>query len=261
MGYIKYNVYSGMTTAKKKISAGITGLIAVAFSAVMVLSSGVATAAVSNSYSLFGNGAVVSGGNPGNAAQIGNTTPGYGGVDYSGTGVTTFSQLNQLSSDYKFTQGSCGSGSPRFGAHLINGTTDGYIFFYVGPPPSYTGCPLNVWANTGNLAAPTNLIDTTQLPGGTFYDPYSVAQTKFGAYTVDDIFVVSDLSFASVQTLLVDNTQINSTTYTFDQPQGKVACKNGGWQDLTDNNGNHFKNQGDCVSFFATKSKNLAHGQ
>jgi hypothetical protein len=34
-------------------------------------------------------------------------------------------------------------------------------------------------------------------------------------------------------------------------------CKNGGWQTLMDSEGNSFKNQGDCVSFVATKGKNL----
>ncbi len=38
------------------------------------------------------------------------------------------------------------------------------------------------------------------------------------------------------------------------------ACKHGGWKTLTDSNGRHFKNQGDCVSYFATNGRNLASG-
>jgi choice-of-anchor C domain-containing protein len=38
---------------------------------------------------------------------------------------------------------------------------------------------------------------------------------------------------------------------------GKDDCKNDGWQTMIDTAGNSFKNQGDCVSFFATKGKNL----
>jgi choice-of-anchor C domain-containing protein len=34
-------------------------------------------------------------------------------------------------------------------------------------------------------------------------------------------------------------------------------CKDGGWESMIDTEGNSFKNQGDCVSFFATKGKNL----
>ena len=37
----------------------------------------------------------------------------------------------------------------------------------------------------------------------------------------------------------------------------KDDCKNGGWASMLDTSGNSFKNQGDCVSFFATKGKNL----
>ena len=36
----------------------------------------------------------------------------------------------------------------------------------------------------------------------------------------------------------------------------KDDCKDGGWESMIDTAGNGFKNQGDCVSFFATKGKN-----
>ncbi|MEA2545642.1 MAG: hypothetical protein QOI09_915 [Chloroflexota bacterium] len=36
----------------------------------------------------------------------------------------------------------------------------------------------------------------------------------------------------------------------------KSDCKQGGWQTMIDTAGNQFKNQGDCVSFFATGGKN-----
>ena len=35
-----------------------------------------------------------------------------------------------------------------------------------------------------------------------------------------------------------------------------AACKSGGWKTMVDKAGNHFRNQGDCVSHFATKGKN-----
>lgn len=38
-------------------------------------------------------------------------------------------------------------------------------------------------------------------------------------------------------------------------PTDKDQCKNGGWQQVS-NNGTAFKNQGDCVSFVASKGKN-----
>ena len=49
----------------------------------------------------------------------------------------------------------------------------------------------------------------------------------------------------------IDNVVITETVPT------KSDCKDGGWQAMIDNAGNHFKNQGDCVSYFATGGKNL----
>jgi hypothetical protein len=255
-----YNIHSGVTKIKSSWGKYTAGFSAVAVVATFALTGMGASAAVSNNYSLFGDAAIVSGGNPGNTAQIGNEGPGYGGVDYGGTGITTFSQLNQLSTDYKFTQGTCGLGTPRFGATLSDGTNTGNVFFYIGPAPNYTACPPNEWMNTGNLAASTNLVDTSQLPLGTPYDVYSAAQTKYGAYTVTDLYVVADNGFPAVQKILLDNTRINTTTYTYDQSPTKDSCKNGGYQSMTNANGKSFKNQGDCVSYVATHGKNQASG-
>jgi choice-of-anchor C domain-containing protein len=36
-----------------------------------------------------------------------------------------------------------------------------------------------------------------------------------------------------------------------------AKCKNGGWRTMVDSHGHHFKNQGDCVSYFATGGKNV----
>ena len=49
----------------------------------------------------------------------------------------------------------------------------------------------------------------------------------------------------------LDNVAVIETVPTKDE------CKNGGWQSMIDNAGNSFKNQGDCVSYFATQGKNL----
>ena len=48
----------------------------------------------------------------------------------------------------------------------------------------------------------------------------------------------------------LDNVVVTETVPTKDD------CKHGGWRTMIDSAGNHFKNQGDCVSYFATKGKN-----
>jgi hypothetical protein len=202
-------------------------------------------ATASSGYSLFGDAMLV---HPGNAsptaAQATSTGPNaFGGVDFAVPSGLTVSQLQNLSTDYKFTVGTCGLGSPRFGAFVTNGTSSGNIFFYIGPPPNYTGCPPNVYLNTGNLAAPANLVDDSQLPLGTFYDPYASAQLKYGSYMVTDIFLVVD---GPSQTVQFDNTRVNATTYTYESGD---SCKDGGYKLFTSSPG-PFKNQGDCVSYF-----------
>jgi hypothetical protein len=59
----------------------------------------------------------------------------------------------------------------------------------------------------------------------------------------------------NVEADLVD---FNGTTYNFEPyvvATDKDACKNGGWQNLSDANGNAFKNQGACVSYVASGGK------
>lgn len=59
----------------------------------------------------------------------------------------------------------------------------------------------------------------------------------------------------------LDEVSVADVTYDFEPFEvvaTKDACKKGGWMNLTDNEGNSFKNQGDCVSFVATGGKNKA---
>jgi hypothetical protein len=69
------------------------------------------------------------------------------------------------------------------------------------------------------LALPGNFIDTSQLPGGTFYDTFAHANTLYATMTVTGIQLVTDAGwfFADkVQTVLVDNVLIDSSLFTFD---------------------------------------------
>jgi hypothetical protein len=199
-------------------------------------------------YTLFGDAVLVHPGhNSPTAAQASyDGTSSFGGVDFSFPAGLTVSQLNNLATDYQFTVGSCEGGAPRLVATVSNGSEEGNINFYIGPPPNYTACPPNVWMNTGNLAGPANLVDTSQLKGGSFYQPYSVAQLNYGSYTITDLFVVVDGFKPTPITAQFDNVMINNETFTF---ENAASCKKGGWKQFTSSPG-PFKNQGDCVSYF-----------
>jgi len=206
-----------------------------------------AAAIAASGYSLFGDATVVHPGHDSNTAvQLRSVGTTYGGIDFATPAGMTVSQLNNLSTDYMFVAGSCGGGGPRFQVN-VGGVN---IFAYIGPPPNYTECATGTWVNSGNVLFP--FVDTSQLPGGTFYDTWAHALVAYGSMAITGIQVVTDggWSVGGTQTVIVDNVMINSTTYTFEPAPTKDSCKKGEWQDFTSSPG-PFKNQGDCVSFFA----------
>jgi choice-of-anchor C domain-containing protein len=74
-------------------------------------------------------------------------------------------------------------------------------------------------------------------------------------YTFLATSATTTLSFVS-QTATAFGPAIDNVSVSESVPE-KNDCKNGGWESMIDNQGNSFKNQGDCVSYFATKGKNL----
>ena len=58
--------------------------------------------------------------------------------------------------------------------------------------------------------------------------------------------------------MIVDNTQINDTTYDYEFDSAS-DCKKGGWRLFTSEPG-PFKNQGQCVSFFRTTAADCKKG-
>ena len=226
--------------------------------ALMLSQSSVAVAA---SYELFGDASLVHPGhNSDTAAQLRSvpTTGGgatFGGVDFDVPTGTTVGQLTNLATDYMFTTASCGGGAPRFQIDTAQGT----IFVYIGPFPNYTLCPPNVWASTGNLLVLP--VDSSQLPGGTFYDSWAHVIAAYGSLAVTGIQLVTDGGWSvGTQTVQVDNVMINDMIFTFEAAATatKDSCKKGGWKDFTSSPG-PFKNQGDCVSYFASGGKNKAN--
>jgi hypothetical protein len=235
----------GPTMKKRTI---VIALMAVAY----------ATAVVGTGYSLFGGASYFAPGNASSRAvqltsDLSNVKPvdDYSGVDFAVVAEMKLSDVTNLATDYNFTHNSCGGGSPRFQINVVTPSNETKnIFVYIGPPPNYNTCAPG-WTSSGNLVTPASLVDTSQLPGGTFYDTYAHAQTLYSTYPVTGIQLVADAAWAftdQIQTVLVDNVQINNGTYNF-EPGAGDACKNGGWQSFTSAPG-PFKNQGDCVSYF-----------
>jgi len=226
MSMLRYDIRTGVKKIKTKtalaISGATLGFAGVAMAIAVPLG---AHAAVSQNYSTFDNASVVSGGNPGNAVQmVSDTSHVDGGIDYTDQSGFLFSSLTNLGTDYKITAGDCGGGSPRFQINIGSHN----VFVYLGPSPNFTGCATNSWTPTGNLTTSADpIFDTSQYVGGAQYSTYAQAETLLGSQTVTGIQLVTDGGWAvsgNNQTVLADNTQINTTTYDYEPaPTVKVT--------------------------------------
>ena len=115
-------------------------------------------------FSLGGQATVV---NPGSgsatAAELSSTGNGESHVNIAIPDRLKLRQLNTLATDYKFAVGSCFLGSPRFTANVKSGTRTGSVFFYIGPSNN-GGCGSTTFINSGNLAAPSSIVDAKLPP-------------------------------------------------------------------------------------------------
>jgi hypothetical protein len=270
----KYSVATGIQKIKTKLDlakSSVVGL-AVALPAVAVLAMGTGSA-LAGTYSLLGDATIVSGGNPGSAARLVSDTSlpnGYSGVDVSPAAPVAWPSLTTLSTDYNVTDDNCGGGSPRLSLGVdtnSDGTADGYVHVAIGPSPNFTDC-LTGWQTTGNVIGNNDAgrYDYSQF-GGSPFTTYSSAPASVLAGNVVSVNVIVDGSWSSAatngdseQTVLVDNTNVNGTITTYEPTvaPNKNSCKNNGWKTMS--NPGPFKNQGDCVSYFATGGRNLPSG-
>jgi hypothetical protein len=243
-------------TMKRWITRGVGALALVALALTTA-----AGASAAPGYTLFDDASLVQPGH--NSLQavklVSDSSPGDGGIDFAVPSGLTFAGLQTLSTDYNVTDDDCKAGSPRFQINVDTGSGVKNIFAYIGPEPNYTGCTPNTWANSGNLLDGSRHLDTSQV-GGTFYDTYASAVSNYGSYPVVGIQLVVDSGWAfldSEQTVLIDNTNINGTLYDYEPTRREAMdmCKNGGWRTFASPPG-PFRNQGDCVSYFASGERN-----
>jgi hypothetical protein len=135
------------------------------------------------------------------------------GINFTGTGVTTFASLTQLATKYNVTDDDCGGGSPRFQINFGGQN----VFVYLGPSPTFRGCAPNTLVDSGNLIGNNDACrwDTSQIQTGTQCNTYTGALALLGSRTVTGIQLVVDSGwfFADKeQTVLVCDIRINTST-------------------------------------------------
>ncbi|MDP4000827.1 MAG: hypothetical protein Q8P83_01155 [bacterium] len=184
--------------------------------------------------------------------------PGVTDDDYSGVDFDVhmlFDDLVYLATDYNVTDDDCGGGSPRFQLNVDttgDGNSNGNVFVYIGPSPSYVDCAPD-WQSTGNLVInPSPIFDTSQL-GGSFYNTHAQALALLTGHNIVGVQLVSDSGWHAgaasgdgEQTVWVNNVIINEESFAFAPPTRLSQCLREGWQNF---NGNAFRNQGNCMSY------------
>ena len=178
----------------------------------------IAPAAFAATATPFG-GATVSGGiltlvsNTGDAGSTNDAS----GASFADTGVTTFSSISTLSTEFDVTDDDCKGGSPRFQVRVQTPSGEKNVFVYLGPSPSFTGCSTNVWIASGNLIGATDgRYDTSQVQAGTQISTYAQALALVGSYPVTGISLVVDSGWAfddKEQTVKVRNVRVNGSTF------------------------------------------------
>jgi hypothetical protein len=146
------------------------------------------------------------------------------GADITGLEGQTFTSAS-------FTLASaseCQGGSPRFDVV----TTTGLFFL---------GCNNVTPTINGDGTATYTFTAATIAAAGN--------QVPFPTGTIEAISILIDVQGTADVTNITVNGELQVPT--------AQACKNGGWQNFTSP---AFKNQGDCVSFFATGEKNPGNG-
>jgi hypothetical protein len=126
----------------------------------------------------------------------------------------------------------CEGGSPRFNVETSTG------FFFLG-------C--------------NNVIATTNADGSATYTFTAATlaaagnQVPFPTGTIESISILIDVEGTADITNITVNGELQVPT----TQAAKDQCKNGGWQNFSSPS---FKNQGDCVSYFATGGRNPGNG-
>ena len=122
-----------------------------------------------------------------------------------------------------------------------------FVSFYLAGNPNGDPVKTLIVSATGASPATYTFDTTTHSPAamGWTLEGYSFVATSASSTLT---FASGDASGATGPAL--DNVVVTETVVIGGN------CKDGGWKTMTDGQGNGFKNQGDCVSYFATDGRN-----
>ncbi len=145
----------------------------------------------------------------------GNFANDFAFASFTPSTTLTFADITTLQADYQFTLGNCHGGSLRWS---VRTSASQALFIYYGDAPNFTDCTTNSQSGTNMINLSDLRYDTSQYPGGTFYDTYAHALTLMGALPLTRVSLVIDsgwqgLSPSTDQRLVVSNITVNDNVY------------------------------------------------
>ena len=172
-----------------------------------------------------------------------------GNVDWTASGILQAADGSK-SVDLDGAENTAGAISQTFDT-VVNGT---YVvtFDMSGNPGNPDVSPIKTMT-VGAAGASSAYSYNTDTNGTTFAAMHWAGQT----FTFQAKSTQTTLTFTSTTGSgwgpALDNVSITQTLAT------GASCKNSGWKSMVDSAGTSFRNQGDCVSFYATGERNLAN--
>jgi hypothetical protein len=144
------------------------------------------------------------------------TTNDYSFLSFTPSAALTFGQLTNLSAVYQFTQGNCHGGALRWS---VRTSPTESLFIYYGAAPNFTDCTTvdggsSSQSGVNMINRPELRYDTSQYPGGTFYDSYANAVALLGSTPIIRASLVLDGGWADDQVINpLQNVTVNDNIF------------------------------------------------
>lgn len=139
-----------------------------------------------------------------------NTANDFSFLSFTPSTPVTFNDITTLSAVYAFTLGNCHGGALRWS---VRTSATQSVFIYYGDYPNFTDCTTSSQAGANMIGLADLRYDTSQYPGGTFYDNYAHAQTLVGTSPIIRVSLVLDAGWGGDQRLTLTSATVNTDTF------------------------------------------------
>ena len=134
----------------------------------------------------------------------------YSVLSFTPSSTVMFNNITELSAVYAFTNGNCHGGSLRWSVR----TSDGHaLWIYYGDHPNFTDCTTHSQTGANMIGLGDLRYDTSQYPGGTFYDTYEHAKALMGSSAIIRVSLVLDGGWGGDQRLTLTSATVRTGTF------------------------------------------------